>query len=123
MKSVLIADDELHLRFVLKEILASGNYNLYEACDGEEALRLSIEIKPDIIVLDVAMPKLTGYEVVKKLIERNIKSKIIMLSAKAQKSDIKKGLELGVYHYMIKPFDLSEFSDIINKATLDMERH
>lgn len=116
MKKILIADDESNLRFILREIFNSDDYDLYEACDGEEALNLSLQIKPDIIILDVAMPKITGCEVAKRLHKSNLKSKIIMLSAKAQKSDIKSGLQAGANYYITKPFDFNELISVVNKA-------
>jgi DNA-binding response OmpR family regulator len=61
------------------------------------------------------MPKINGYEVAKKLIENKSKSKIIMLSAKAQKTDIEKGLSIGVNYYITKPFDLIKLSNLIDE--------
>lgn len=115
MKKILIADDEVYLRFILKEMLDSQKYLVYEAGDGLETLEIAERENPDIILLDIAMPKINGYEVAKKLVENKSKSKIIMLSAKAQKTDIEKGLSIGVNYYITKPFDLINLSNLIDE--------
>jgi DNA-binding response OmpR family regulator len=114
MKKILIAEDEVDIRFILKEILETLDFELHEASDGEEAVKAALEIKPDILLLDISMPKLTGYEVAKKLKQNNINTKIIMLSAKAQKDDVVRGLEAGADYYITKPFDLNELLITIN---------
>lgn len=120
MRKILIADDEFNLRFVLREILEPKEYEIYEAENGEEALEIAMKIKPDILVIDNAMPRMTGCEVVEKINGIEQRCKVIMLSAKAQKTDIEYGLGKGVDHYVTKPFDLMEFSDLIdNLATAD----
>lgn len=113
MKKILIADDEVYLRFILKEILDPIKYYIYEAGDGEEALEIAIKVEPDVILLDVAMPIINGYEVLQKLVEKNVQCKIIMLSAKSQKKDIDKGLSMGAHYYITKPFDLIQLSNLI----------
>lgn len=115
MKKILIADDEAYLRFILKETIDSKKYIIYEAGDGLETLEIAEKENPDIILLDIAMPKISGYEVAKKLTKNKCNSKIIMLSAKAQKTDIEKGLSLGAHYYITKPFDLLKLSNLIDE--------
>jgi DNA-binding response OmpR family regulator len=115
MKKILIADDEAYLRFILKETIDSKKYIVHEAADGLEALEIAEKENPDIILLDIAMPKISGYEVAKKLINNKSKSKIIMLSAKAQKTDMEKGLSMGAHYYITKPFDLIKLSKLIDE--------
>lgn len=115
MKKILIADDEVYLRFILKEMMDPQKYLVYEAGDGLETIEVAEKENPDIILLDIAMPKINGYEVAKKLVERKNNSKIIMLSAKAQKTDIEKGLSIGVNYYITKPFDLIKLSNLIDE--------
>jgi len=116
MKKVLIVDDEENIRYIVKELLDREGYKIYEAQEGEEALRLSLEIKPDVMLLDVMMPKMTGHMVAKALKEKKSKCKIIMFSAKAQKYDIQKGLATGADYYLTKPFDIWELLDLVDKA-------
>jgi DNA-binding response OmpR family regulator len=90
-------------------------YLVYEAGDGLETLEVAEKENPDVILLDIAMPKINGYEVAKKLIENKSESKIIMLSVKAQKTDIEKGLSIGVNYYITKPFELIKLSKLIDE--------
>ncbi len=115
MKKILIADDEYYLRIILKDLLNYSNYKIYEAKNGEEALEIAVKEKPDIILLDISMPKMNGYEVMIRLREKNIQSKIIVISAKAQKTDKEKGLALGADYYITKPFDIIRLSDLIDE--------
>jgi len=110
MKKILIADDEPHILDLLRLIL-ENKYQVYTAEDGEQALSILEEIEPDLLILDVMMPKLNGYELCEKL-KKNSKTaqmKIAMLSAKTQERDIMKGLKLGADFYLTKPFDPTGF--------------
>lgn len=118
MKKVLIADDEATLRFLLSETLKlSDEYEVFEAVDGEDVLDKYSKINPDLMILDIMMPKLSGYEVVERLKETSSSlPKIIFLTAKVQKNDIQKGLDLGVDHYLMKPFSPMQLIEIVNKT-------
>lgn len=117
MKRILIADDEKDLRFVLREVFEDyKQYDVYEAKDGDEALDMALRLQPDLILLDVMMPGRTGYDVAQEIVKRQIGSIIIMLSAKAQKSDMEEGLKKGADYYIKKPFDLMELMRLVEKA-------
>jgi DNA-binding response OmpR family regulator len=118
MIKILIADDDNSLRFLISEtlLLDSGKYIIYEASDGMDAYNKIINITPDIVILDVMMPKLNGYQILEKLKETTIDiPKIVMLTAKVQQEDIKKGLDLGATKYIFKPFSPMELLNIINE--------
>lgn len=118
MIKILVADDEESLRYLITETLRiESNYDIYEAEDGELALKAVDEIKPDLVLLDIMMPKLTGYELADILKERENKPKIIILTAKAQKADIERGKTLGVDYYLTKPFSPMELLEIVEKIT------
>jgi DNA-binding response OmpR family regulator len=106
MARILLADDEPNMLELLKLILGPKHTYL-EAEDGERALKLARQHKPDIMLLDVMMPKKNGYEVCEVMKQdRSLKKiPIIMLSAKAQERDIIEGLKLGAEKYVTKPFD------------------
>jgi CheY-like chemotaxis protein len=121
MKKVLIVDDEVHIRTLLEQALEEleDDYDveLLSAGDGEEGLKLIREEKPDLVFLDVMMPKMNGYDVC-----RTVKSdpelkdiKIILLTAKGQEVDKKQGLEAGAYKYITKPFDPDEILEEAKK--------
>jgi len=112
-KKVLIVDDENHIRVLLEqtlEELEDEGVELLLAGDGETALNLIEEKQPDLVFLDVMMPKMNGfdvcYQVKKKLNLKDVH--IIMLTAKGQEFDKKKGEEVGANLYMTKPFDPDE---------------
>jgi len=112
-KKVLIVDDETHIRILLEqtlEELEDEGVELLSAGDGETALGLIQEQQPDLVFLDVMMPRMNGFDVcyqVKKKLNLE-KTYVIMLTAKGQEFDKKKGEEVGANLYMTKPFDPDE---------------
>ncbi len=108
-KILIVEDEEDILELLSEEFDAHGDYQILHARDGEEALRIASANNPDIIILDIHLPKLNGYEVC-----RSIKSnpaisdiKILMISGMAQNSDRQKALQMGADDYLTKPFDLT----------------
>jgi DNA-binding response OmpR family regulator len=109
---ILVVDDEPHNLNILRIFLSSLNYELYEAVCGQDALNMVDEIDPDLILLDVMLPDLSGFEVCEQLNKRcGFKTPIIFLSANVQKDAIQRGLSIGGVDYLKKPFDF----DLIEK--------
>jgi DNA-binding response OmpR family regulator len=107
---ILIADDEIVNRKLLANILKKENCELIEAGDGDEAIELTLQELPDLILLDIMMPGKDGYEVCHEL-KRDSRSAdipIIFFSARGETEDKIKGLELGGVDYLTKPFDKRE---------------
>lgn len=104
---ILVVDDEENITNAIAYALKHEKYTVYTAYDGEEAMTKIKEFNPDIVILDVMMPKLNGYEVCKK-IEPDSKIGILMLTAKNDLVDKVLGLELGADDYITKPFDMIE---------------
>ena len=109
-EKILVVDDNVVNRKLLFSILKKEGYELLEASDGEEAIEVAVQGQPDLILLDIMMPKKDGYEVCRELKsdERFAAVPIIFLSAKAETKDKIKGLELGGADYVTKPFDRGE---------------
>ncbi len=107
MKRILIVDDEKKIVQTVKAYLDQEGFKTYTASDGEEALRAFEEKGPDLIVLDLMLPRLSGIEVTKK-IRATSNVPIIMLTAKASEADRVVGLELGADDYVVKPFSPRE---------------
>ncbi len=105
---VLLVDDEVQLTSALEVILNKNNFSVDCAHDGEEGLDMGLSGIYDVIVLDVMMPKMNGYEVLKELRNNKISAPIIMLSAKSEVIDIVAGLNQGADDYLAKPFNSSE---------------
>ena len=107
MSKILVVDDEKNIVDIIKYNLKKEGYQVMTAGDGEEALRLNEEFKPDMILLDIMMPKLDGYAVCRKVREK-YDTPIIMLTARAEEVDKVLGLELGADDYVTKPFGTRE---------------
>ena len=111
----MIVDDSDAIRMVLKDIITIGQHNLVGGLySGTEALKEYAKLKPDIILLDVAMPKKDGIAVLKEIMEINPSAKIIMISASDNQETVKECLNLGAKAYILKPFN---FQDVLDKIT------
>lgn len=114
MKKILIIEDERDMVTGLRFNLEARDYSVIAAYDGETGLQMADSEQPDLIILDLLLPKLNGYEVCKKVKEGNPEIPIIMLTAKSQESDIITGLDLGADDYITKPFSVLELMARIN---------
>jgi two-component system chemotaxis response regulator CheY len=105
VKTGLIVDDAAIMRMRLREIL-QGSFNIVgEACDGEEALALYNQLKPDFVTLDISMPRTNGLDALKKLIASHPDAKVVIVSAVGQKRMVIEALALGAADFVIKPFE------------------
>ncbi|KXZ13673.1 two-component system response regulator [Bacillus nakamurai] len=107
-KKILVVDDEQSIVTLLQYNLERSGYEVITASDGEEALEQAEKEKPDLIVLDVMLPKLDGIDVCKQLRQQKMMVPILMLTAKDEEFDKVLGLELGADDYMTKPFSPRE---------------
>ncbi|WP_018123633.1 response regulator transcription factor [Desulfovibrio oxyclinae] len=113
-KKILIVDDEVHIKMLLEQTLEEleddFGVELFTASDGEEGLELIRSHRPDLVFLDIMMPRMNGYEVCRTVQgEEGLENvKIVLLTAKGQEVDRRQGLELGAVRYMTKPFDPDE---------------
>lgn len=118
---ILLVDDEIDFVEVLSTRLEANGFEVLPAYDGEEALEKVKEAKPDLIILDIMMPKINGFDVCRKLkLDQNYKDiPIIMLTAKFQASDIKFGSAMGADAYITKPFEpqvlLGKVNELLKK--------
>jgi two-component system, OmpR family, alkaline phosphatase synthesis response regulator PhoP len=108
MRTVLIVEDNPIMARALEDNFTTKGFNVKTARDGEQALSAAMVDKPDMIILDIMLPKVNGYEVCSKIRERKVNTPIIMLSAKNQDSDIIMGLNLGADDYVTKPFSIRQ---------------
>ena len=107
---VLAADDDEDILELVAFRLERSGYTVLRASDGEEALRVALEAKPDLAVLDVMMPKLDGFELTRRLRAEDATSRmpIILLTARAQDADVQAGFDAGADDYLRKPFSPQE---------------
>jgi len=117
-QKILAVDDEPNILLSLEYILEQEGYDVHVARDGEEALEVAARIHPDLILLDVAMPRRDGYEVCRLLRQREDLAgvRVLMLTAKGQPLERKKGLEVGADVYVTKPFSADDLLEKIRTA-------
>lgn len=116
-KKILIVDDEQDIVETLKFILEAQGYTCFCAYNGEDGLNQAKEIMPDLIILDVMMPKINGYKI-SRLLKYDNKYKdipIIMVTARSQEQDKLIGEETGVNEYISKPFEFDEILEVVKK--------
>lgn len=106
-KTILVVDDEAPIVDILKINLKKNGYKVLEAYDGESAYKIAIEENPDLILLDVMLPKMDGFTVCRKLRER-IDTPIVMITARGEEEDKVLGLAIGADDYITKPFSIKE---------------
>ncbi len=118
MARILIADDEAHIIKMVEFKLRNLGHEVITASDGGEALEKATSDKPDLVMLDVMMPVMDGFQVLQKLkTQEETKSlPVIMLTAKGQEKDVVTGFETGAVDYVIKPFSFPELIARINRA-------
>ena len=105
---ILVAEDEMSLNDLLQDALRMNGYETISAKHGLEALRLTREEKPDLVILDINMPQIDGFEVLEKLRKENNNVPVIVLTARDQKDDKATGFGLGADDFVTKPFGLEE---------------
>ncbi len=108
MKKILIVDDEADIIEILQFVMEANGYECITAMDGEEGLKLARETSPDLIILDVMMPKINGYKI-SRLLKYDAKYKnipILMITARSQEEDKIIGEETGADEYITKPFNV-----------------
>ena len=117
MARILVAEDDSQSRKLLVFRLGSLGHELILAEDGGEAMQAAIEKRPDVILLDVMMPVMNGFQVLRKLKSQKETKDIpvIMLTAKVQEKDVVSGLEIGAIDYITKPFSFAELNARLNR--------
>ena len=115
-KTLLIVEDEENIANAQKLIL-QDKFNVYFAKDGEEGLQKAKELNPDLIILDIMLPKMDGLHVCKNIrMDENLsETKILMVTAKDQIKDEIHGMELGADDYIMKPFEADELKHVVNQ--------
>ena len=108
MFNILVVEDDKNLRKLITTYLQRNKYNTYEATNGEEALNVLDQSYIDLIVSDIMMPKMDGYELIKSLREAKYEVPILIITAKSEIEDKKEGFLLGADDYMVKPIDIEE---------------
>lgn len=115
---ILIVDDASFMRSVLKDIIKSNGLasEIFEAADGIEAVKTFLKIKPDLVTMDVNMPKADGIQALRAILKIDPTAKVIMISSVEEKHIVQDAIKLGARDYVVKPFDRSNVPLVINKV-------
>lgn len=115
-KNVLIVDDSLYMRTIIKEALINNGYQIVgEAANGESAIDMALDLKPDLITLDNILPDMLGLDILRTLKDEGLSSKVIIISAVGQKSVVEEGIKLGADDYIIKPFTTEKLIEVAKR--------
>lgn len=116
-KTVLITDDTAFMRMTLKNVIQKNGFNVVgEAADGEEAVAKYVELRPDLVTMDITMPKMDGITAIKEIMKIDPNAKIIVCSAMGQKPMVIDALNAGAKDFLVKPFDAERVIEALNKA-------
>jgi DNA-binding response OmpR family regulator len=107
-ETILIVEDDAAMLRGLKDNFALEDYRVVTAADGQQGLAAALSVKPDLILLDIMLPKVNGYEICRSVRKAGLDCPIIMLTAKGQEQDVILGLNLGADDYVTKPFSIKE---------------
>ncbi len=124
-KKILIVEDNPQNMRLIEMALSAGNYTLLEATNGEEALKLAMKERPDLIIMDIQLPKMNGLDVTRKLREMQefSQTSIIAITAHAMKGDKEKALDSGCDAYLSKPINARELPHLVAKLLLQRPPH
>lgn len=117
-QKILVVDDDEHILRSLSQYLELEDFNVVSASSGPEALKLFEQERPDLLVLDVMMPGMDGFQVLETLRKDpdTARVPVLMLTARDQHNDILKGYQMGATSYLVKPFNLDELVDAIREV-------
>jgi DNA-binding response OmpR family regulator len=118
---VLVVDDEPDIRETLTDLLVADGYQVSTAVDGADALGFVVEHRPDLVLLDVDMPRLRGVEALVAIRALSPTTRVIMMSGKADLEEAKRALAAGAFDYVTKPFDLAYLDRAIRTAVLGVD--
>jgi len=118
MEKILVVDDEVHVLDSLEEFLKTLGYEVHTVTDGPAALNYVREMKPDIVLLDIIMPGMDGFDLLKEIKKIDPLISVIMVTAVADEELAKRALDLGAYDYITKPIDLHHLEEVVMVAIL-----
>lgn len=117
MSHILIVEDSPTLLYMISHMLTEGGYQVLTAEDGEEAMQLAIQKQPGLVLLDVILPKLNGYQVCRRIkaTQETAHIPVIMITSKTRDTDRRWGLEQGADDYVTKPFNAQQLLDVVGR--------
>ncbi|ADC49461.1 MULTISPECIES: response regulator [Alkalihalophilus] len=113
MHKVLVVDDQYGIRVLLSEILQKDGYQLYQAANGVQALKVVEEESPDLVLLDMKIPGMDGLEILRRIKEKHEEVQVIMMTAYGELNLINEAMQLGAITHFAKPFDIDDVRKVI----------
>ncbi|MFZ3170974.1 MAG: response regulator [Carboxydocellales bacterium] len=114
--TILIVDDQMGVRMLLNEAFQEVGYKVELAANGPEALIKIDQVRPDIVLMDMKMPGMSGLEVLREVKKQGKELKVILMTAYGELEIVAEAMELGVTEYVTKPFDINEVRGLVKKA-------
>jgi len=119
LKRVLVVDDADFMRYTIKLILNKNGFNVVgEAGNGNEAIKMYMELKPDIVTMDITMPEMSGLDALKNIMKLDSKAKVVMVSAMGQEVMVREAIMSGAKSFIIKPFKDEHVIKTLNNVLL-----
>lgn len=113
---VIIADDAKFMRAMLRDILEDLGFDVVaEAPDGRQAVQRYLELAPDLIMLDISMPEMSGLEACRTILQHDPSARVIMVSALGQRDEVLASIRSGAEDFVIKPFDVERVEEVVHK--------
>lgn len=122
-KRILIVDDSFYMRTMLKNMLTDAGYEVVgEAPDGQTALQMALDTKPDLVTLDVILPDNTGLDVLKGIKKDQPDMKVVIVSAVGQEVIVREAMNFGALAYIVKPFSEDKVLEVVGKALAEEQQ-
>jgi two-component system chemotaxis response regulator CheY len=119
----MVVDDVAFVRKTLIDILRSAHFQVVgEASDGEQAIEMYARLKPDLVTMDVVMPKMSGIDAARKIIKNDKEARIIIISAMGQENLVMEAINVGARDYLLKPFSSDDVIKTLERALLSDEK-
>ena len=115
-RTVIVVDDAAFMRMMIRDILAREGYVIHEAVNGRDAVEKYLEIKPDIVTMDITMPEMSGLEALRLIREQDPGARVLVVSAMGQQKMIVEALENGALDFLVKPFQPTKVLETVKKC-------
>ncbi|KAF0207346.1 MAG: two-component system chemotaxis family response regulator [Actinobacteria bacterium] len=122
-KTVLVVDDAAFMRMMIRDILAKEGYVIYEAVNGRDAIEKYVEIRPDLVTMDITMPEMSGLEALREIRLKDPAARVLIVSAMGQQRMIVEALESGAMDFLVKPFQPTKVLETVKKCLQSTPRH